>query len=907
MAGKAGRKKSSKRGTKQAGLLERYRGMVRGFLFGGDVEEETSDRFQEIKGLLFIGVSLWLFLSLVTYFDPPEDPLASSENLGGRLGYYFAGGAVKGFGWASYLAVVLGIAWGIVIMTRKAVAWPALRLFGAACFVFSVGFLLQLGLGLELQEFDGEWVRVARSEIGGDGSRLPYGPGGWLAFRLEPVLVEQFGRAGLWLLLSVTAVISFMLATEMAFYPALAAFRDWREERREDSEDSLLSNIGTWLGALFVGLWDFLRGADLEAEPQTTKSKAKAKPKKKAAAKAKAKPKKKAAAPKETAVRVDEDEDEEEEWEYEDEEEGGDEEEWEYEDDADAAELEGPEDQEEWEYEEDEEEEEWEYEYEDEPEEEAVAEITPAKPKPKPKKKEVTSVASKALSFESPTPPAGPWTFPSLDLLNNPENAEGVDNEHLQKQAVKLENALKSFRVEAAVHSALVGPAVTMFELKVAEGTRMNKVTALSQEIAAALQARSVRIIAPIPGRSTVGVEVPNKSRRIVRLRELIHKNAYDKKFMALPLFLGMDAEGTPVVEDLAKMPHLLVAGQTGSGKSVCINSVLASILLTRSPHDCQWILVDPKMVELQMFSKVPHMMCPVVTDARHATQVLNWACEKMEGRYELMKDAGVRNIKGYNKLGEEALRERLGDNFNEERTPRHLPYIVIVIDEMADLMMVSKKEAEQAITRLAQKSRAVGIHVIVATQRPSTDVITGVLKGNLPTRIAFQVASKIDSRVILDSMGAEKLLGNGDMLFTPPGSSTINRVQGALVEDDELQRVIDFVCESSAPTFNQELVQTATGTTPPGEVSAAAGNGPEDPVWDQAVRTVLKTKRGSASLLQRALGVGYTRASRLIDLMSEEGILGEHRGSKSRELMMTLEDWEEMHGTPIEQGTGDE
>ena len=905
MAGKAGRKKSSKRGTKQAGLLERYRSMVRGFLFGGDVEEETSDRFQEIKGILFIGISLWLFLSLVTFFDPPQDPLAAGKNLGGKWGYYFAGGAVKGFGWASYLAVILGIAWGVVIMTRKAVAWPALRLFGAACFVFSVGFLLQLGLGLTEEVIDGVPVRIARSEIGGDGSRLPYGPGGYLAFRMEPMLVEQFGRAGLWLLLSITAVISFMLATEMAFYPAIAAFRDWREERREDSEESLLANIGSWLGALFVGLWDFLRGADLEDAPAATKSKSKAKPKKKAAAKSKAKPKK--AAAKETAVRVEEDEDEEEEWEYEDEEEAADgEEEWEYEDEADAAELDDPEDEEEWEYEEDEEEEEWEYEYEDEPEEEeAVATITPAKPKPKPKA--APQVSSKALSFESPTPPAGPWTFPSLDLLINPEGAEGVDNEHLQKQAQKLENALRSFRVEAVVKQAQVGPAVTMYELEVAEGTRMNKVTTLSQEIAAALQARSVRIIAPIPGRSTVGVEVPNKTRRIVRLRELIHKNAYDKKFMALPLFLGMDAEGTPVVEDLAKMPHLLVAGQTGSGKSVCINSILASILLTRSPHDCQWILVDPKMVELQMFSKVPHMMCPVVTDARHATQVLNWACEKMEGRYELMKDAGVRNIKGYNKLGEEGLRERLGDNFNEERTPRHLPYIVIVIDEMADLMMVSKKEAEQAITRLAQKSRAVGIHVIVATQRPSTDVITGVLKGNLPTRIAFQVASKIDSRVILDSMGAEKLLGNGDMLFTPPASSTINRVQGALVEDDELQRVIDFVCESSAPTFNQELVQTATGSTSPGDITSAAGSGPDDPMWDQAVRTVLKTKRGSASLLQRALGVGYTRASRLIDLMSEEGILGDHRGSKSRELMMTLEDWEEMHGTPIEQGTGDE
>lgn len=905
MAGKAGRKKPSKRGTKQAGLLERYRSMMRGFLFGGPVDEESSDRWKEISGLLLIGLSAWLFLSLVTYFDPPQDPLANGKNLGGSLGYYFAGGAVKGFGWASYLAVLLGVAWGLVIMTRKAVAWPALRLFGALCFVFSVGFLLQLGLGLERQVIDDVVINVARSEIGGDSSRLPYGPGGWLAFSMEPVLVEQFGRAGLWLLLSITAVISFMLATEMAFYPAIAAFRDWREERREDSEDSLLSNIGTWTGALFVGLWDFLRGADLEEAPAKTKAKAKKKP----AAKAKAKPKaKKAAAPKETAVRVDEDD--EDEWEYEDEdeeEELGEDEEWEYEDEEDdSAELADPEDEEEWEYEEEEEEEEWEYEYEDEEEpEEAVAVITPAQAKPK--AKQPTQVSSKALSFESPTPPAGPWTFPSLDLLINPEGAAGVDNEHLQAQAKKLEGALKSFRVEAEVESAQVGPAVTMFELTVAEGTRMNKVTALSQEIAAALKASSVRIIAPIPGRSTIGVEVPNKTRRIVRLRELIHKNAYDKKFMALPLFLGMDAEGTPVVEDLAKMPHLLVAGQTGSGKSVCINSVLASILLTRSPHDCQWILIDPKMVELQMFSKVPHMMCPVVTDARHATQVLNWACEKMEGRYELMKDAGVRNIKGYNKLGEDELRERLGDNFNEDRTPRHLPYIVIVIDEMADLMMVSKKEAEQAITRLAQKSRAVGIHVIVATQRPSTDVITGVLKGNLPTRIAFQVASKIDSRVILDSMGAEKLLGNGDMLFTPPGSSTINRVQGALVEDDELQRVIDFVCESSAPTFNQELVQTATGSVQPGDITAAAGSGPDDPMWDQAVRTVLKTKRGSASLLQRALGVGYTRASRLIDLMSEEGILGDHRGSKSRELMMTLDQWEEMHGNPIEQGAGDE
>jgi S-DNA-T family DNA segregation ATPase FtsK/SpoIIIE len=267
-----------------------------------------------------------------------------------------------------------------------------------------------------------------------------------------------------------------------------------------------------------------------------------------------------------------------------------------------------------------------------------------------------------------------------------------------------------------------------------------------------------------------------------------------------------------------------------------------------------------------------------------------------MEGRYELMKDAGVKNIKSYNALGEEGLRQRLGDDFSDERTPRHMPYIVVVIDEMADLMMVSKKEAESAITRLAQKSRAVGIHVIVATQRPSTDVITGVLKGNLPTRIAFQVASKVDSRVILDTMGAEKLLGGGDMLYTPPQSSQLKRVQGALVEDHELQGIVDFVCNEAAPRFNQDLVQSATGATR--SESLAGERGPDDPLFDEAVRVVLKSKRGSASLLQRALSVGYTRASRLIDLMTEEGILGEHRGSKSREILVTLDQWEQRTGT---------
>ncbi|HVS18584.1 MAG TPA: DNA translocase FtsK, partial [Planctomycetota bacterium] len=538
--------------------------------------------------------------------------------------------------------------------------------------------------------------------------------------------------------------------------------------------------------------------------------------------------------------------------------------------------------------------------------EEGGVEVAPAAAR-REKGKALVPQMAKPLPFEPPTPPPGEWKLPPIDLLTKPDRDAVLDNGSIESAARKLEHALASFRVEATVVSAQVGPTVILFELEVSQGTRMNKVTQLSQEIAAALRAQSVRIIAPIPGKATVGIEVPNQSRRTVRLSELVSAKAYDKKFASLPLFIGVDAEGSPIVEDLTRMPHLLIAGTTGSGKSVCINTILASFLLTRSPHDVQMILIDPKMVELQMFAAIPHLMLPVVTDMRQATAVLNWAVEKMEGRYELFKDAGVKNIKGYNSLSEDDLRLRMGSNWNEERTPRHVPYIVVVIDEFADLMIVAKKEAEQAITRLAQKSRAVGIHVILATQRPSTDVITGVIKGNLPTRIAFQVASKVDSRVILDAQGAEKLLGGGDMLYTPPSSSRIKRVQGALVEDKELQDLVDFVCQESAPSFNQELVQVATGTAQPG-----AGSGfeaaLEDDLWDEAVRVILKSKRGSASLLQRALGVGYTRASRLLDMMGEAGIVSDHKGSKAREVLMTIEDWEEAHGAPLvggDDGTG--
>ena len=831
-------------------------------------------------------------------------------------------------GWAGFLVGVLGVAWGFVIVGQKQVSWPMMRLFGALCFVLSVSFMSELAVsGGEVIVPSAHTESLAEAT-----SEMPYGPGGWLARQMvAPILAPKFGVIGLWILLGLLSIVSCMLATEMAFYPAIAAANEWLDERQAEREESFVVSGGRWFGGILLGLWDFLRGADLAEVQEAT---AKAEKAKKAKAKAKAKPKKAKAKPKkakESKVAEPVLEDEEEDgWEYEDEEE-----EWEYEDDPEAAAEED--DEEEWEYEDEEEdpdaaeyeeweEEEWE-EGEEWEEEEPEVVIPPAEtkkgkgkkkaakieeekpaetPKPAFKKPTKASVAkSQQVSYETPQPPAGPWTFPPLDLLAEPEGGRGVEDKALEGLATKLESALNSFRVQAEVISAQVGPAVTMFEMNVPAGTRMNKVTALSQEIAAALKARSVRIIAPIPGRSTIGVEVPNKSRRMVRLRELIHKKAYDKSYMGLPMFIGMDAEGSAVVEDLSKMPHLLIAGTTGSGKSVCINTILSSLLLTRSPHDVQMVLVDPKMVELMTYAKVPHLMMPVVTDAKNATQVLNWLCEKMEGRYELMKDAKVRNIKTYNRLGEEKLKDVMGDLFNEDRTPRHLPYIVVVIDEMADLMMVSKKEAEGSVTRLLQKSRAAGIHLVVATQRPSTDVITGVLKGNLPVRMAFRVASKIDSRVILDTSGAEKLLGGGDMLYTPPGSSSVNRVQGAFLEDEELDNIVEFVSQESAPNFSQEMVQTATGSGPAGVLNKKTG--PDDPLWGEAVRVVLESKRGSASLLQRALQVGYTRASRLIDMMSEEGILGPHIGSKSRQILVTLEEWDAAHEDPLAQGASDE
>jgi len=480
---------------------------------------------------------------------------------------------------------------------------------------------------------------------------------------------------------------------------------------------------------------------------------------------------------------------------------------------------------------------------------------------------------------------ASNYRFPSEDLLDEQEPVDQRELDALLADKTEvLEGTLKSFKIEARVVEIQKGPVISMFEMELAPGIKVEKLRSLEDDLAIALRTRTVRIVAPIPGKNTVGIEVPNPIRENVRLKPLLHVKEFDDSKQSLPIFLGRDAAGRPMVVDLAKMPHLLVAGATGSGKSVCLNTIICSFLFTRTPEQVKLVLLDPKMVEMSQFENAPHLACPVVNDMKRAPGILEWAVNKMEDRYRLLSRAGVRNIHSYNKLGEDRLRERFGDIVDTEDFPRFLPFIVIVVDELADLMMVAAKDVETSITRLAAKSRAVGIHIILATQRPSTNVITGLIKANLPTRVAFMVSSKIDSRVILDVNGAEQLLGQGDMLFLPPNSSNVVRGQCTFMSEEEVRGVMDSVKTESGPDYENELVQRRDENAPdPSDV---------DELYDAAARFIIGTQRGSASLLQRKFAIGYTRASRLIDLMAEEGLLGEYKGSQAREVQMSLEEW---------------
>ncbi|MBI4615677.1 MAG: DNA translocase FtsK [Planctomycetes bacterium] len=490
------------------------------------------------------------------------------------------------------------------------------------------------------------------------------------------------------------------------------------------------------------------------------------------------------------------------------------------------------------------------------------------------------------LSVPLPAP-GSPFSLPPVELLEEPERIDPLRGEvHCFEKSKILEAALANFKIDAKVVHMDRGPIVTLYELDLAAGIKVSSVTALANDLAMALKAPSIRIQAPIPGKGTVGVEIPNVEKEIVRARDLVASPAVRSAAPRIPLFLGKMNNGGPLVPDLVKMPHLLIAGTTGSGKSVCINTIVCSLLLRHAPQDVKLILIDPKMVELAAYKNVPHLLTPVVTEMNRASAVLEWAVEKMDERYRVLKDAAVRNIEEYNDLSEKDRRRRFEARGEEpDAYPAHLPYLVLVIDELADMMMVARKEVENSIIRLAQKSRAIGIHLIVATQRPSADVITGLIKSNLPSRIAFRVNSKSDSRIVLDVNGAEKLLGGGDLLFLAPGTSDPIRCQGTFMSDKEIRGILHWATAQASPEFSSELDPNRhLDSLDPSDV---------DPLFDQAVRVVLETKRGSATLLQRRFEIGYSRASRLVDAMEDVGIVGPHRGSKSREILMTLDDWE--------------
>lgn len=492
-----------------------------------------------------------------------------------------------------------------------------------------------------------------------------------------------------------------------------------------------------------------------------------------------------------------------------------------------------------------------------------------------------------------PLPPQelGEYHLPPWDCLADAEHGFAQSQEKfVREKAAVLEQAMREFNIDARVVEIDTGPVITMYELELAPGIKVSAVTALQNDIMRALRAESVRIVAPVPGKNTVGIEAPNEQKEKVRLKELMQTAPDAVRKKAIPLFLGKDASGEPLISDLTEMPHCLIAGTTGSGKSVCINSIIMSIIYQQRPDVVKLILVDPKVVEMAAFKDIPHLMCPLIHDAGRATSVLEWACEKMDERYDVLAEAGVRNIKGYNALGRDELIARIKPTTPEEeaKIPKHLPYVVIIIDELADLMMTSGKEVEAFIVRLAQKSRAIGIHLIVATQRPQANVVTGLIKSNMPSRIAFRVASKMDSRIVLDQNGADLLLGQGDMLFLPPGAGKPIRGQGTFIDDREMRESVRVVKDLAEAQYEPELVQIKSSGTVDDEAA-------KDELFDAAVRVVLETKRGSVSLLQRRLTIGYSRASRLIEAMANAGIVGTYKGSQAREALINLQEWEAM------------
>ena len=478
------------------------------------------------------------------------------------------------------------------------------------------------------------------------------------------------------------------------------------------------------------------------------------------------------------------------------------------------------------------------------------------------------------------------YEYPPVEILSK-GNSKGLKGgaKALTDTAAKLQKTLYSFGVSAKVENVSVGPAITRYELKPAEGVRVSKIANLADDIALNLAAETIRIEAPIPGKQAVGIEVPNKEKQAVHLRDVLESDDFEDSKSKLTVALGKDVAGNIQLADIAKMPHVLIAGSTGSGKSVCINTIITSIIYKAKPSEVKLVMVDPKVVELSVYNGIPHLLIPVVTDPKKAAGALAWAVQEMDNRYNLFAGKGVRDLVGYNKAVE------------KDGQAGKLPQIVVIVDELADLMMVAAKDVEESICRLAQKARAAGMHLVIATQRPSVDVITGLIKANVPSRIAFAVSSQVDSRTILDSVGAEKLLGKGDMLFFPAGAAKPSRVQGAFVSDEEVEKIVDFIKQNGTATYSEDILETIENSQKTDkEIAMEKEDGDEtDPFLMDAIETVVETGQASTSFIQRKFKVGYARAGRIIDQMEERGVISGYQGSKPREVLMTLEKLKEL------------
>ncbi|MCG6911912.1 MAG: DNA translocase FtsK [Deltaproteobacteria bacterium] len=502
------------------------------------------------------------------------------------------------------------------------------------------------------------------------------------------------------------------------------------------------------------------------------------------------------------------------------------------------------------------------------------------------RRQEITIKAVKPKPIKKPPPPKQEefafmqdktgFKLPPVNLLDEPDEGTVVaDRENLKMQSQLLEKKLGDFGVNGKVVTVSPGPVITTFEYEPAPGVKINKIVNLADDLSLTLRATSIRIVAPIPGKAVIGIEIPNAERETVRFKEIVTSDVFQKSKSPLTLCLGKDIVGEPVVSTMDKMPHLLIAGATGAGKSVALNTMISSFLYKSTPDQVKMIMVDPKRIELSMYDGIPHLITPVVTQAKKATNALFWAVKEMENRYELLSSMKARNISQYNKKVEKAQPEE------GQEPPKPLPYIVVIIDELADLMMVASRDVEVALTRLAQMARAAGIHLVIATQRPSVDVLTGIIKANFPTRLTFQVSSKTDSRTIIDTNGAETLLGNGDMLFLPPGAGKLQRIHGAYISETEVGRITDFLRTQRAPEYDDEVTQAPT------EEKAEDGELEFDERYDDAVALVTKSGQASISMVQRHLRIGYNRAARIIETMEQEGIVGPSDGAKPREVLV--------------------